>query len=139
MTNAYLSENLGAFLRETLPLVQELDNNPDRWDQTVGNYSEHCGCCIGAHLANHFGVSREAIEVAGGRPPMWAVQPGWEESSDWERGVIAVVQYLDCDESELLLLLRNAGAPDDPFSSAPWPHPASKVWANMAKFLDRPS
>lgn len=132
-----LLENLGAFLRETLPVVQELDADPERWDQRVGDYSETCPCCIGAHLAHHFKVSSTAVRM--GEPkPAWAVPLDWKPDSDWRRGFVASARSIDCDESQFLLLLRAAGAPLYPFGPNPWPLPPPQVWANLGQITELP-
>lgn len=86
--------------------------NPDDIDQTQPSFVTPC--CIGAHLAGF-------LDVAEGN------------SSDYQRGADEFARLLDVSRAHVILLLREAGAPHDPFSTQKWETPVAEVWANLKK------
>ena len=65
------------FLKETMPLVESLDNT--NWDQEQGTYIPGEPACIGAHIA-HFAGHDDA-----------------DDGADDKAGLIAAAIFVDCD------------------------------------------
>ena len=90
------------------------------WDQEQGAYHEDGPCCVGAKLAACFGQDRG----------LW---------DDYIVGYRAFAEELGANKAHVLVMLREAGAGDDPFSSEPWPNDRETVWANLMKIEELPS
>ena len=86
-----------------------------RLQQVSGDYHPTRPCCVGAHLAHILGVS----------------QPGDAPETDFLRGADAWAQAVGGNRAHAILLLRNAGAPHDPFGPARWPTPPAAVFARL--------
>ena len=82
-------------------------------DQSWPSYYPQAPCCIGAHLAHIYGVTR-------GR------------KRDFLRGADAWARAVGGNRAHAILLLRNAGAAHDPFGPAQWPTPPHIVFRRVA-------
>lgn len=115
------AECIEGFVKETLPTIRTLDRW--NWSQQEGTYSTHWRCCIGAHLAAHFGVAGGG-DLKGG--------------TDWVKGREAAAAFIGCSVEALELLLIAAGAPDDPFGIKEWGRRPVVVWGNLAQIRTLP-
>ena len=79
------------------------------WDQEEGSFYEGEPCCVGAKLAGAFDVAKG----------LW---------DDYEAGILAFAEQLGGNKAHVLVMLRDAGAGNDPFSTEPWPNDRETVW-----------
>ena len=91
---------------------------PDSFDQNCPVYRENA-CCVGAHLAGILDVSE-----------------GFD--SDFHRGADEFARILDVSRAHVTLLLRQAGAPHDPFGIQDWEIPVADVWAKLRTIEEFP-
>ena len=83
-------------------IIEYFDNLP--WaqiNQDQGQYTDECGCCVGAHLAYIFNVHRGTI-------------------SDFYCGGRSLAANLDMSFEELSQALYLAGSPRYPFGTFHW-------------------
>ena len=85
-----------------------------------GNPVSNPPCCVGAHLA-HF------LDVAEG------------DHADYMRGADEFARLLDVSRAHIVLLLRAAGAPHDPFGREIWKVPVAEVWTKLKTIEEMPS
>ena len=74
-------------------------------------YEGEFPCCVGAHLAHVFAADGEGT---------------------YRQGVDAWARAVGGNRAHAILLLRNAGAPHDPFGPAQWPTPPHIVFRRVA-------
>jgi uncharacterized protein YjbI with pentapeptide repeats len=60
------------------------------------------------------------------------------ESGNFRDGRAAFARSLGCNEAQLVLLLRQAGAGRDPFNGLEWPNSPEEVWANLMEIEEFP-
>lgn len=82
---------------------------PGRIDQKAGTYYPGCAACVGAHLAHR---------LSGG--------------TDFEDGLDDLATALTTTRAHVILLLRSAGAPADPFDETPWATSPAAVFRQLA-------
>ena len=88
----------------------------DRLDQTIGLWTEGTPCCVGAHLAHLLSAGTDYLDGA----DVWANLVGG-------------------NRAHAILILRECGAPRDPFSSEPWLTPPAEVFARAEQVEELPS
>ena len=96
-------------------------------DQGVGYWRVNGECCIGARLAF-------ALEVDGMRGEY---QLG--HLVDFLRGAEEFARRIGGNRAHLIVMLREAGAGDDPFSSEDWKAPVEVVWENLSRMEALPT
>ena len=84
--------------------------------QWVGTWRENGRCCAGARLAHALSVP----------------------SGGYVDGMRAFARSMGCNEAQLILLLRQAGAGHNPFGAWAWPNKPAEVWRNLMEIEDFP-
>ena len=99
-------------------IIQYFENLPEgQIYQSLGSYAA-CGCCVGAHLANFFGVATGTY-------------------SDYYKGRGQFARDIEVGEIEVRILLHEAGAPFLPFGLDEWKVPPATVFKKLQKNLQK--
>ena len=106
--------------------------NEDNWDQLEGAYDPDKPCCIGAHLANFFGVAVPESNDLDCQENFLA------RRTDYLRGKHAACEYIGCNGAQLCLMLHAAGGPWNSFNPEDWHNPVGVVWRNLAQIETLP-
>ena len=85
--------------------------------QSQGTWRPGARCCVGARLAHALNV----------------------ESGDYRDGRRAFARSMECNDAQLVLMLRQAGAGHSPFSGFEWPNSPKEVWANLMEIKEFPN
>ena len=88
----------------------------DRLDQNNGGYDVDEPCCVGSHLAHLL-----------------------SEGDSYMDGAAAWAKLAGGNRAHAILILRECGAPHDPFGSAPWETPPAEVFALAEQVEELPS
>ena len=93
-------------------------NNLDetRINQGVGVYLPTGPCCVGAHLANMMSMKTKMFHA----------------------GMNALAAHLGGNVAQVVLMLMDAGAGEDPFGEVEWPDPPHEVFARLSQVESLP-
>ena len=106
-------------MRDLILNIADLFADPARVSQGEGAYRKDAPCCVGAHLANYFGVAE-----------------GY--SLDFLDGAEMLGGELGANRAHLVLMLRASGAGWDPFGREAWDDPPGDVFRKLAEIEDMP-
>ena len=87
--------------------------------QDNSQYLPDTPCCVGARLAGFFKVAEGNL-------------------SDFVRGAEALARWFGVNRAELVLMLREAGLCNDPFSAYTWRRPPAEVFGKLAEIETAP-
>ena len=99
-------------------LCQTMQNwDLKKWDQKNGTYEgDNVPCCVGAKLA-------------------WEL----EQSVSYINGAKAFCELIGANYAQIIVMLKNAGAGDNPFGASKWPEDPHEVFKNLEKIEKLPS
>ena len=102
-------------IQQMIQLVRDAVTAPDV-DPQVGTWQPDGRCCVGARLAHALGL----------------------KSGDYLDGIDEWARRMGGNRAQVLLMLKSAGAGNDPTGGDEWPTPPETVWRNLAEVESLP-
>ena len=103
--------------KQIVSYFENLDKS--RINQCYGHYSPEAPCCIGAHLAHILGVE--------------------EDVCDYKQGIDAWCKLVGGNRLHAIIILRECGAPMDPFDTIDWGVDPAEVFAKAFAIEELPN
>ena len=111
---------------EIFKAIAELE--PGRVNQNHGTYTREKPCCVGAHLAHQLDVSWEKDPDAYPR-----------HLNDYFRGADEWAKKMGVTRAHVIIMLRNAGAGQNPLSGKNWKYSPTEVYKNLLEIEEFPT